>query len=114
VIAAGVGEDFTATRNIPVYGGAVTVFGRNVPPGYVVSAIGRDVPVDAGASFVTQQILPPGDHSIDVAVRGGKDDGLAFKRQINIPSNDWFYVALADLTVGRKFGNGKLIAADGS
>ncbi|MGB8817545.1 MAG: TonB-dependent receptor, partial [Rhizobiaceae bacterium] len=114
VIAAGVGEDFTATRNIPVYGGAVTVFGRNVPAGYTVSAIGRDVPVDAGASFVTQQILPPGDHSIDVAVRGGKEDGLAFQRQINIPSNDWFYVALADLTVGRKSGNGKLIAADSS
>jgi hypothetical protein len=114
VIAAGTGEDFTATRNIQVYGGAVTVFGRNVPPGYAVSAIGRDVPVDAGARFVTQQILPPGDHSIDVAVSGGKDDGLSFKRQINIPSDDWFYVALADLTIGRKTGNGKLVAADPS
>ena len=114
VIAAGVGEDFTATRNIPVYGGAVTVLGRNVPPGYAVTAIGRDVPVDAGAGFVTQQILPPGDHSIDVAVRGGKDDGLSFKRQINIPSNDWFYVALADLTVGRKTGSARLVAADPS
>jgi hypothetical protein len=114
VIAAGAGEDFTASRNIPVYGGAVTVFGRNVPEGYAVSAIGRQVPVDAGASFVTQQILPPGDHSIDVAVSGGKDEGLAFKRQINIPSSDWFYVALADLTAGMKFGNGKLVAADPS
>ena len=114
VIAAGVGEDFTASRNIPVYGGAVTIFGRNVPEGYAVSAIGRDVPVDAGSSFVTQQILPPGDHSIDVAVSGGKDEGLAFKRQINIPSSDWFYVALADLTAGMKFGNGRLVAADPS
>jgi hypothetical protein len=114
VIAAGEGEDNTAVRNIPVYGGAVTVFGRNVPPGYEVSAIGAAVPVDAGNSFVTQQILPPGDHDIAVSVKGGKSDGLSFKREVNIPSNDWFYVGLADLTVGKKFGGGKLISADPS
>jgi hypothetical protein len=114
VKSAGEGEDFTARRNIQVFGGAVTVFGRNVPEGYVVNAIDENIVVDAGNSFVTQQILPPGDHEIGVSVKGAKDDGLSFKRNLNIPSNDWFYVALADLTLGRKFGSGKLIAPDPS
>ena len=33
-ISAGEGEDRTALRNIPVYGGAVTVYGRNIPTGF--------------------------------------------------------------------------------
>ena len=40
-----------------------------------------------------------------MAVRGGKGSDLEFTRQINIPNNDWFYVALADLTIGRKLGD---------
>lgn len=105
-ISPGNGDDRTALRNIPVYGGAVTVYGRNVPPGYKVSALGENVPVDAENSFVIQRILPPGDHNVEVAVSGdGKGDGLNFDREINIPSNDWFYVGLADLTVGRRTGD---------
>ncbi len=98
-------EDLGSKRGIPVYGGAVTVFGRNVPAGYDVRVMGWPVPADAEKKFLFQQILPPGDHDVDVAVSGGKSDGLAFTRQVNIPKNDWFYVALADLTVGRRFGD---------
>ncbi len=98
-------EDLTGKRGIPVYGGAVTVFGRNVPVGYDVRVMGWQVPADSENKFLFQQILPPGDHDVDVAVSGGKSDGLAFTRQVNIPKNDWFYVALADLTVGRRFGD---------
>ena len=98
-------EDLADKRGIPVYGGAVTVFGKNVPVGYDVRVMGWQVPSDAENKFLFQQILPPGDHDVDVAVSGGKSDGLAFTRQVNIPKNDWFYVALADLTVGRRFGD---------
>ena len=89
---AGSGEDRTAKRNIPVYGGAVTVYGRNVPQGYRVDAVGENLPIDSQQSFVIQRILPPGDHSIDVSVSGIKDGGLSFSRNVNIPANDWFYV----------------------
>jgi hypothetical protein len=98
-------EDLTHVHNIPVSGGAVTVYGRNVPLGYKVQVMGWQVPADAENSFLFQQILPAGDHDVDVAVTGGKSGGLQFTRQINIPKNDWFYVALADLTVGRRFGD---------
>ncbi|TYC63930.1 TonB-dependent receptor [Rhodobacterales bacterium] len=105
-VAPGRAEDRTGVKNIPVFGGAVTVFGRNVPPGYTVEAFNERIPVDEKRAFVVQRILPPGDHRIDVAVKGAsKSGGLSFDRAVNIPSNDWFYVGLADLTVGKRIGN---------
>lgn len=107
-VAPGRGDERTALRNIPVYGGAVTVYGRNVPPGYVVRALGENIPVDDQKSFVVQRILPPGEHVVNVALHSSgptKDGGLSFDREINIPSNDWFYVGLADVTVGRRSGD---------
>jgi hypothetical protein len=96
-------KDMTASRNIPVHGGSVTVYGRNVPEGYGVKVLGEEIRTDSNNSFVTQKILPPGDHDVDVAVYGAKDEGLSFSRQVNIPDNEWFYVGLADLTAGYKF-----------
>ncbi len=111
-VSPGNGEDNTASRNIPVEGGAVTVYGRNIPSGYTVRALGETIPVDAGDKFVVQRILPPGDHVVDVAVSGGKSNGVSFGREINIPDNEWFYVALADLTVGKRFSSAAVEAAD--
>jgi hypothetical protein len=104
-IAPGYGEDGTAIRNISLHGGAVTVFGRSVPQQNSVVVMGQLVPVDAEGKFVTQRILPPGQHNIDVRVLDDNKKGLEFNRDINIPSTEWFYVALADLTVGKRFGS---------
>ena len=98
--------DAALIRTIPVSGGAVTVYGRGVPSGYVVEAFNETIGLDAERSFVVQRILPAGDHQVDVALVGAGDkDGLQFSRAINIPDNDWFYVALADLTVGLRTGD---------
>ncbi|WP_274425108.1 TonB-dependent receptor [Chelativorans sp. YIM 93263] len=105
-VAPGWGEDRTAFRNIPLNGGAVTVYGRNVPPGYRVEALGETIPVDPDQAFVVSRILPPGDHAVDVGVKGAsKTGGLSFSRDINIPDDDWFYVGLADLTIGKRTGD---------
>jgi hypothetical protein len=107
--APGMGDDNTGLRNIPIYGGAVTVFGRHVPPGYQIRALDEMIPVDQDQAFVVQRILPGGDHNVDVAVLGSlKGSALEFNRQINIPKNDWFYVALADLTVGKRTGDANI------
>lgn len=113
-VAAGSGDDRTAFRNIPVHGGAVTVYGSNVPAGYKVNALGETIAVDRDNKFVVQRILPPGDHQVDVGIDGGKSDGVSFSREVNIPSNDWFYVALADLTLGKRSGSANLISANPS
>lgn len=105
-IAPGEGDDRTGVSNIPLYGGSVTVYGRHVPPGYTVEVLGETIPVDSGQRFVTSRILPPGDHAVDVSVSGlGKDSGLQFERDINIPDSEWFYVGLADLTLGKRLGS---------
>ncbi|MGH6859379.1 MAG: TonB-dependent receptor [Phyllobacterium sp.] len=104
-VAPGAEDDNTGLRNIPVHGGAVTVFGRNVPESYKVNVLGDSIPVDPERAFVLQRILPPGDHEVDVAIAGpSKSSTLEFSRHITIPKNDWFYVGLADLTVGKRFG----------
>ena len=99
----GYGEDRTALRNIPIHGGVVTVYGRNVPDGHTVTAFGRTVPLGEDRDFVTQQIVEPGAETVEVAVLDENSEGLRFSRDILIPENDWFYVGLADLAVGRTF-----------
>lgn len=99
-VAPGYAEDNTALRNIPVYGGAVTVYGSHVPKGNGVQVLGEAIPVDLEGAFVVQRILPPGSHDVTVDVVDEKGRGLDFSRQITIPESDWFYVAMADLTVG--------------
>jgi hypothetical protein len=109
-VAPGYSDDRTAFRNIPIEGGAVTVYGSHVPAGHFVTVLGSPVPIDQDNAFVVQQILPPGDHDVDVSVlnnsRGGK--GLHFDREINIPSSEWFYVAQADLTAGYRTGSANI------
>jgi hypothetical protein len=105
-VAPGMAEDRTAFRNIPVHGGAVTVYGKNVPEGYSVTIFNEPVPVDANGSFVAQRILPPGDHVVDIGIDGPmKGGGLYFSRDVNIPTNEWFYVALVEATIGKQTGD---------
>lgn len=107
-VAPGLGDDNTAFRNIPVDGGAVTVYGRAIPIDVSVTVLGDEVPVDADGGFVIQRILPPGDHDVDVVLKGLAGSSLAFDREVNIPSSEWFYVGLADLTLGKRLGSGQI------
>ena len=105
-VAPGMAEDRTAFRNITIHGGAVTVHGRNVPEGYTITVFDEPIPVDPSGAFVVQRILPPGDHIVDIAVDGPmKGGGLYFSRDVNIPTNEWFYVALAEATIGKQTGD---------
>jgi len=66
-----------------------------------VTALGMAVPVDAGGKFAIRQIMRPGPHTVEVAVKDDSGAGMTFRRNLNIADSDWFYVALADLTIGR-------------
>lgn len=104
--APGMLEDNTGVRNIPIRGGAVTVYGRDVPEGHHVRVLGDEIPVDMNQAFLVQRILRPGTQEIDVALtQDGSDSVLAFTREITIPQDDWFYVALGDLTLGKNSGD---------
>jgi hypothetical protein len=110
-VAPGYGDDRTAIRNISVFGGAVTVIGKNIPEGHEVTVAGEPVPVDPSNNFVVQRIFPPGNHAVDLSVM--KDGvGMEFSREVEVPKNEWFYVALADFTAGHQFGDGIMEHAD--
>jgi hypothetical protein len=99
------GTDATARRAIPVSGGAVTVYGKNIAQGAQVRTLGEVIRPAAGGDFVIQRILPVGLHSVDVNVTGGGEN-IGLTRDIEIPRNEWFYVGVADLTFGWREQNG--------
>ncbi|WP_158590409.1 OmpA family protein [Noviherbaspirillum cavernae] len=98
---SGWGESSLHLRNIPARGGSVSISGEKIQPGQTVTAMGIAVPVDDKGKFALRQILPPGPHQVDVAVKDANGKGASFRRNLSIADQDWFYVAVADLTVGR-------------
>ncbi|MBU1425786.1 MAG: OmpA family protein [Gammaproteobacteria bacterium] len=111
----GYGENHLALHNIPVHGGAVTANGDKLLPGQKVRFMGQEIPVDANGKFAARQILPPGSYAVDVDVLEADDKvALHFERNIYIPDNDWFYIALGDLTAGQNATSGpaQLVTAD--
>lgn len=95
------GSDASARRRIPVYGGGVTISGNGVTPGATVSALGETIIPDASGRFVVQRILPAGDYAVDVRVAGAGQN-VDLTRDVDIPASEWFYIAVADLTFGRR------------
>lgn len=110
----GYGENHRGLANIPVEGGMVTVNGEKLVPGSTVTVLGRQVPVDAQGKFAVRQILSPGNHRVDVAMESPSGQRAEFSRNLYIPLNDWFYVALADLTLGQNNVKGPASLVTGS
>jgi hypothetical protein len=98
---AGYGENSLALRNIPVRGGTVTINGRALKPGQHVEALGLAVPADANGKFAIKQIMPAGTHAVEVKVANADGSAATFRRNLSIPKDDWFYIALGDLTIGK-------------
>jgi outer membrane protein OmpA-like peptidoglycan-associated protein len=110
----GYGENSLALRNIPVSGGTVTVNGSHLKPGQSIEALGQQVPVDAAGRFALKQIMPAGAHSVEVKVRDEQGGVSVFRRNLSIAKDDWFYIALGDLTVGKNRVSGpvQLVTGD--
>ena len=95
-------------RNIPVSGGTILVSGRNVAPGHTVTVMGMRVPVDSKGDFAVRQIVTSGEHQISVAIADPKGQASVFTRSALVPDHDFFYVALADVTVGHNASSGPI------
>ena len=95
------GFDFTAERNIPIRGGAITVAATGVSSGAVMTTLGERVRPDQDGKLVIQRILPAGEYAVDVAVSGAGTRATELSRDVEIPGAEWFVFALGDLTVGR-------------
>ena len=105
-LLVGYGESRLAVENIPVTGGAVSAIGKRIPAGHKVWLAGRPVPLGNDGKFVAEQLLPSGLHSVEVAVLDDKGNGELFLRDLELKSDDWFYVGIADITVAQDSTNG--------
>ncbi len=110
----GYGENSLALRNIPVSGGTVTVNGSHLQAGQSVEALGLALPVDANGKFAIKQILPAGPNTVEVKVGNADGTATTFRRNLTIPKDDWFYIAVGDLTVGKNnvAGPASLVTSD--
>jgi outer membrane protein OmpA-like peptidoglycan-associated protein len=110
----GYGENSLTLRSIPVAGGTVTVNGSHLKPGQRVDTLGLSIPVDPAGRFAIKQILPAGPHTVEVSVSGPDGRATTFRRNLTIAGDDWFYIALGDLTLGRNqvAGPARLVTGD--
>lgn len=92
------GSDATAVRHIPLQGGSITVYGKNLVPGARVRTLGEVVTAAPGGDFVLQRIVPIGTQTVEVALAGRGN----ISRSVTIPKSEWFAVGTADLTFGTR------------
>ena len=108
------GETSLATQNIGLASGTVSVRGSGVPEGHSVWVAGRPVPVDPDGSFVAEEILPQGKHTVEVAMLDAEGNGELYLRDLELRNNDWFYVGIADVTLSLNETNGPIEQLGGS
>jgi flagellar motor protein MotB len=113
-LVAGYGESRIASHNIPLHGGTVEALGTAIPEGHGVWMAGYKVPVDSAGSFVAEEILPEGMHTVEVAVLDTSGNGELFLRDLALKKSDWFTVGIADLTLSanKTDGPAELLAPD--
>ena len=113
-LLGGYGENHLYVQHIEISGGTVTINGDKIPDGHNVWLAGKQVPVNEKGEFVSEEIFPRGMHTIEVAVLDDEGNGELFLRDMEFSRNDWFYVALGDVTVAkdRTTGPAKLVTKD--
>jgi flagellar motor protein MotB len=96
---AAYGENSLNLHNIALSSGTVSVRGSGIAPDQEVWVAGQQVPVDTRGNFVTEEILPGGQHTVEVAVMDQEGAGELYLRDLEFEKNDWFYVGMADFTL---------------
>ncbi len=102
------GENGLGLHNIGLGSGTVSVRGSGIADDQAVFVAGRPVPVGEDGSFVTEEILPTGAHTVEVAVVDQEGNGELYLRDLEFESNDWFYVGMADLTLSEGTASGPI------
>src|SRR4029077_6693038 len=105
-LLAAYGESNLAHQQIPLGGGTVKVQGSGVPAGHTVWVAGREVHVDPEGNFAAEEILPPGAHTVEVAVLDDAGNGSLYLRDLEFKRKDLFYVCIGDLKVSRNSTSG--------
>lgn len=107
-LLAAYGENRLITQNIGLSSGTVSVRGRDIPAGHEVFVAGHRVPVDKNGSFVTEEVLPTGAHTVEVAILDQEGAGELYLRDLEFEHDDWFYVGMAEMTLAENSASGPI------
>jgi len=115
-LLGGYGENHLYKQNIELNGGTVTINGDQIPKGHNVWLAGKKVPVNDKGEFVSEEMFPRGMHTIEVAVLDDEGNGELFLRDMEFSKDDWFYVAMGDITAAKNSTSGpaKLVTQEGN
>jgi len=102
------GESGLSTHNIQLSSGTVNVRGNGIAEEQEVWVAGRPIPVDENGSFMTEEILPEGSHTVEVAVVNKEGSGELYLRDLEFKERDWFYVGMADVTFAEGTASGPI------
>lgn len=102
------GANSLQRQTIPVYGSRVRVQGRNLAPGQSLEINGERQPIDREGRFVSEYLLPIGQHGFDLALREPGADAPTHQHRIDVDVSGryLFAVGLADLTLSRRSVSG--------
>lgn len=114
VLFAAYGENTLGLQNIGLSSGTVSVRGSGVSADQEIWVAGRPIPVDENGEFVAEEILPTGLHTVEVAVLDKEGHGNLYLRDLEFEKKDWFYVAMADLTVSGNKSSGPMDLLQGA
>lgn len=105
-LLVGYGENRLGLNNIVHQGGAVKVYGKNVPEDHTVWFAGQSIPVSSAGEFTSEVILPAGIHTVEVSILNPSGNGELYLRDLELKKSDWFFVGIADITASRDDTNG--------
>ena len=95
-------------QNIGLSSGTVNVRGSGIGPDQEVWVAGRPIPVNEEGNFFAEEVLPQGQHTVEVAVLDKEGSGNLYLRDLEFEDNDWFYVGMADMTVSSSESSGPI------
>jgi hypothetical protein len=106
-----------ARQNIPLAGSIVRVFGQDIPDQAQVKINGRNAAIDVNRRFVTEFLLPLGQHRLDINATGlPGQQSVTRAIEVDISGRYFFMVGMADFYLSKSQLSGNIepaSAADG-
>lgn len=103
------GNSNLVAQNIPLFGSRIRVRGQDIPEGVQVKINAQVVPIDSERKFVSEYLLPMGQHQLEQEISQGSQTEKS-PLQVNVSGEYWFMVAMADLTHAQNRYSGKVEA----
>ena len=94
------GQNTLIKSGITVRGGAVRVYGRNVP-GESVLVSGQEITIDSQGQFISEQLMPAGTQTVEIIIDGIDDTQKRIVRTVDVKSRGVFFVGQIEATIGQ-------------